>query len=142
MKGPIGKAQYDNIIGKKVKIITTAGSHNVPKGTIVTITHGNFGTSPSFHHDYGNNSILKLGNIELVAQTKEELGKELKKLRASFKKTETELKNKIKFLEETNSEAYDDNAFKVYVTLTALEDTKTSKIEKAKLIASLIEGNI
>jgi hypothetical protein len=51
-----------------------------------------------------------------------------------------ETKNKIAFMKETGSEMFDENEFKAYHTLTIIEQSDMSKIEKAKAIAALIAG--
>lgn len=51
-----------------------------------------------------------------------------------------ETKNKIAFMKETDSEIFDENEFKAYHTLTIIEQSDMSIIEKAKAIAALIAG--
>lgn len=51
-----------------------------------------------------------------------------------------ETKSKIDFMKETDSEVFDENEFKAYHTLTIIEQSDMSKMEKAKAIASLIAG--
>lgn len=51
-----------------------------------------------------------------------------------------ETKSKIAFMKETGSEVFDENEFKAYHTLTIIEQSGMSKIEKAKAIAALIAG--
>lgn len=51
-----------------------------------------------------------------------------------------ETKSKIAFMKETGSEVFDENEFKAYHTLTIIEQSDMSKIEKAKAIAALIAG--
>jgi hypothetical protein len=52
----------------------------------------------------------------------------------------TETKNKLDFMIESGSEMFDENEFKAYHTLTIIEQSDMSKIEKAKAIAALIAG--
>ena len=49
-----------------------------------------------------------------------------------------ETRMKIEFMDEIKSEEFDENEFKAYQTLTLIENTSMSKLEKAKAIASLI----
>lgn len=51
-----------------------------------------------------------------------------------------ETKNKIAFMQEVGSDQFDENEFKAYHTLTIIEQSDMSKIEKAKAIAALIAG--
>lgn len=143
------KKEADALIGKRVRIVNPNGSHLVPIGSNVVLTGvaGNAGSSYGyrFYHDYetsGGATVLKGTNFELVPQTKNELEKELRILRANFKKQETEIKNRLAFIKETGAIEYDEMEFKAYNTLSIIEDDKTSKSEKAKLIANLINGNV
>jgi hypothetical protein len=43
-------------------------------------------------------------------------------------------------MHETGSDTFDQNEFKAYHTLTIIEQSDMSKIEKAKAIAALIAG--
>lgn len=52
----------------------------------------------------------------------------------------TETKSKIAFMKEVGSEMFDENEFKAFHTLTIIEQSDMSKIEKAKAIAALIAG--
>jgi hypothetical protein len=47
---------------------------------------------------------------------------------------------KIDFMDEIKTEDFDENEFKAYQTLTLIENTSMSKLEKAKAIASLINS--
>jgi len=51
-----------------------------------------------------------------------------------------ETKSKIDFMKEVGSEMFDENEFKAYHTLTIIEQSDMTKIEKAKAIAALISG--
>lgn len=51
-----------------------------------------------------------------------------------------ETKSKIDFMKEVGTDMFDENEFKAYHTLTIIEQSGMSKIEKAKAIASLIAG--
>lgn len=49
-----------------------------------------------------------------------------------------EQQEKIKFLKEIGSDVFDPNEFKAYQTLTIIDNSNMSKLEKARAIASLI----
>ncbi len=51
-----------------------------------------------------------------------------------------ETQAKIAFMKEVDSDVFDENEFKAYHTLTIIEQSDMSKIEKAKAIAALISG--
>ena len=69
----------------------------------------------------------------------EQISKALAKIEAT-QKFIAETKSKIAFMQETGSEMFDENEFKAYHTLTIIEQSDMSKIEKAKAIAALIAG--
>ena len=49
-----------------------------------------------------------------------------------------ELSNKIKYMDETGTDTFDENEFKVYQTLTIIEKGNLSKLDKARAIAALL----
>ena len=51
-----------------------------------------------------------------------------------------EYKDRISFLDETGSEEWNENEFKAYRTLTIIEQSEMTKLDKAKAIAALIQG--
>ena len=74
--------------------------------------------------------------------TKEKFIEQINKAQEKIKATQDfidETKEKISFMEETQSEVFDDNEFKAYRTLSIIEQGNMSKIEKAKAIAALIK---
>ena len=70
-------------------------------------------------------------------ETKEELEENLNSLKCEIKV----IKEKISWMGEMGVSEYDENQFKVYQTLKALEDGSLSIKKKTKLIASLINGD-
>ena len=74
---------------------------------------------------------------------KEQFLEQIEKAEDKIKATEAfieETKLKIEFMEETNSEEFSENEFKAYQTLTLIENTSMSKLDKAKAIAQLINS--
>jgi hypothetical protein len=72
---------------------------------------------------------------------KEQFEEQIEKAEAKIAATQAfiaEIKMKIQFMAEVNSEDFDENEFKAYQTLTLIENTSMSKLEKARAIASLI----
>jgi hypothetical protein len=72
---------------------------------------------------------------------KEQFEEQIEKAEAKIAATQAfiaEIKMKIEFMTEIKSEDFDENEFKAYQTLTLIENTSMSKLEKAKAIASLI----
>jgi hypothetical protein len=72
---------------------------------------------------------------------KEQFEEQIEKAEAKIVATQAfiaEIKMKIEFMAEVNSEEFEENEFKAYQTLTLIENTSMSKLEKARAIASLI----
>ena len=72
--------------------------------------------------------------IQPLLSTREELESEI----AGLKSKIDEVQSKLQFLNETGYETFNEDEYKVYSTLSLLEDDKLSKIEKSKIIAELI----
>jgi hypothetical protein len=91
--------------------------------------------------------ITKSSNLDLFVENKqttieafnEQIDKALSKIEATnaFIK---ETKAKIDFMIETDSHTFNENEFKAYHTLTIIEQSGMSKMDKAKAIAALISG--
>ena len=74
-----------------------------------------------------------------IEQFEEQIDKAVAKIAATRAFIE-ETQNKIAFMKEVGSDQFDENEFKAYHTLTIIEQSDMSKIEKAKAIAALISG--
>lgn len=136
------KQADDYFIGKKFRVVKDTCSHRIKKGTIITITRINFGSPIYLYHDH-NGSYVTPTCLEELALSKEDVEKNIKDLKKQIKALQTEIKgeeSKIKFMQENKLDTYDEEEFKVYKTLEALEDPATSKVQKAKIIAALIKS--
>jgi hypothetical protein len=52
----------------------------------------------------------------------------------------SEMKAKIEFMDEIKADVFDENEFRAYQTLTIIEQSGMSKLEKARAIAQLISN--
>ena len=80
---------------------------------------------------------------ETPKTSKESFLEQIEKAQEKIKATNAfiaETQSKLAFLEETGSDSFDENEFKAFHTLTIIEQSDMSKIEKARAIASLIAG--
>lgn len=120
------------MIGKKVKIISNSSGHAIPIGTegIVERQQGN----QLFLK--GNGSWFYLTDVKILDTSKDDIAKNIDKLKSEIAIAE----NQLKFMDDNGLENYDEDQFKVYQTLTTLEDATLSKMDKAKMIADLISG--
>lgn len=145
---------YDEILnylkGKRIEIIKTVGNHNYgPVGTKITLDNPNMtlsGVSGTIYKclhrgtSIGNNLNFTCFTV-IISETEEEIKEEIKYLQTKKKEIDEEIKlekGKIAFIKETGSDKYDENEFKAYSALKTIEDKSLSIIERAKLIAKLI----
>ena len=117
-------------VGQRCKIVKNGSCHNYELGTIVTICK----ISGTHIYVNGIGSYFYKADLESLHLTKEDLLKDIKKYEEEIQ----QCKSKIEFITETGSESYDEDQFKVYNILKMIEDPKTTKIQKSKLIAEMI----
>lgn len=120
---------------KKVKIVGNKAGHGFSMGVLTDIANCiQSGSNVCVYLVTGTAYTVQLADIEPVsAETKAEIQENIKKLEAEIAIN----KSKLKFIEETGSEVFDETEFKVFQTLQTLKGKK-SDIEKAKAIAKLI----
>jgi hypothetical protein len=140
----------DYLRDKKILILNTTNSHNYGKvGTVVKLTSPTLGLSGGSGNNYtqlysgipSGNTIGFSSFHVLIAQTEEELLAEIKALEKSKKDIDKEIelcKNKIEFIKETGSKEFNENEFKAFNVLKTIDNGKLTRIEKARLIASLV----
>ena len=95
------------------------------------------------HLPNGNSIQMASSALDKVAARtkKEQFEEQIEKAEAKIAATQAfiaETKMKIDFMAEIKSETFDENEFKAYQTLTLIENTSMSKLDKAKAIAALI----
>ena len=121
--------------GDKVRVKNSNYTgYGVNKGDIVTIVAKGSPNSTVNWPDYGNFGVQNV-HIELLTETKEEIVSYIEKQ----EKLIQEAKDKLAWMKETDSEVFDTDQFKVWQTLTILENKKLTKLEKSKLVANLIK---
>lgn len=98
-------------------------------------------------HNAKYNYGVRSSNLELYVENKqttiEAFNEQIDRALAKIEATNNfiaETKAKIDFMNETNSDTFNENEFKAYHTLTIIEQSGMSKIDKAKAIAALISG--
>lgn len=133
------------LTGKKIKIISVAGGHNYgPVGTVLELTNIATASISSSSINYGipNGNTLRFTEFTVLTEiTSKEIKEDIKMYKEQLKEIEasiTQCNNKLDYLKEIGSDKFDDNEFKAYETLKLVDNKKLSTIEKAKLIAKLI----
>lgn len=133
------------IKGKSATIISniTGSSHAV--GTKVKLVQYQTGSTLVVIYKIEGDTNLHTKQekeFELSPETKKELQNSLLSLEKSIKTIQDEqvlIKSRIKFMEDNGIEEYDETTFKTFHVLNLLEQKHLSKIEKAKLISTLLK---
>ncbi len=120
-------------VGKKVTVL--ANQVGVPVGTISKVVRMTGGGNNYVIEAYPNNSLLK-SEIKIAPLTKEDIELEIAELNSEI----VDLNLKKEFMNANNLTEFDENQYKVFKTLTTLENKDLSSIEKSKIIASLLES--
>ena len=123
--------------GDKVKLVGASTNHGPGLGLTLTIQgpsgNGFYKTLEYPNYQFSVNDLAPLAS----KFTKKELEKEKKKLQEEI----ALLDNKMAYLDETGQDIGSDREFRVYQTLTFVEDGNLTKKEKAVAIARLLEDN-
>lgn len=124
-----------NYLGRKIKIKGNSyGFGGVVMGTTSKITRV---VNQTYYIEGSSNGVyLALNDFDLLPITKEEIENEIKDLNAKIAK----LNFQKQFMADNNLDEFDENQYKVFQTLKTLEDPNTNQMEKAKIIADLIQG--
>lgn len=128
-------------VGVKVRPIKNSNSHNYTIGKVYVVSTGVGAGSagcftaidpenPSFS---GNN--LRPGDVQIVNHDAEHYKNQINHFKAEIKKCETILD----WMQETGCTEYDENEFRVWTALSAIEDPALSKIDKTRIIAGLLK---
>jgi hypothetical protein len=144
------KFQNGDVVVVTNKISKWAQSqHKVKPGMVGTVMGYNFqgyytvrvdnGTPNGVNVSEKSNVFEKGKPKSSIEMFTEQIEKAVAKIEAT-KAFITETKSKIAFMQEIGSDQFDENEFKAYHTLTIIEQSDMSKIEKAKAIAALIAG--
>ena len=126
--------------GQKFRVIQNTNNHNYPLNKILTFSK-DFKSSSTRSYNVAvevSGNYLKIQDIELLNYTLIDMKKQLMESKKEYENIKKELETKIKFCEDTKTEEFDENTYKVYQTLAVLKETSTD-IEKAQAIAKLIQ---
>jgi hypothetical protein len=119
--------------------------HGIVPGMVGTVQGYNYNGQYSVNLDNGKrlqektNAFEKDSPKSSLEQFHDQIEKAEAKILATNRFIE-ETKNKIEFMLEVGTDQFDENEFKAFHTLTIIEQSGMSKIEKAKAIAALISG--
>jgi hypothetical protein len=137
------------VVGKKYRVIktpvgmTSSGGTGTGGGNLeVLINSKNTGGEDRWNSNNGSWYYgYELKSLE--PYTKEEILESIKEVESEIRTKNSEisnLKSKLKFMEENGLEEFDEDQFKVFRTLELIDSKELSKMEMAKEIAKLISG--
>jgi len=141
------KFQTGDVVVVTDKISKWAQSqHKVKPGMVGTVvSYSSYGSYYNVKLENGQN-INEKSNVFEKGKPKSSIEMFVEQIEKAVAKIEAtkafiaETKSKIAFMQEVGSDQFDENEFKAYHTLTIIEQSDMSKIEKAKAIAALIAG--
>jgi len=148
-----------NFIGKKVVIVGNSTNHRWKKGTVVTISHKNNvgccggydecddeeGYAQFTAYEGKNKNMAQTiarSDFELHEMSVDAINTIIVDIEKSIVKKKNEISmwnSKIDYLKETGGDVYNEDEWKAYQILKTINEG-TSDIEKAKLIAKIVNG--
>lgn len=121
--------------GTYVKIVANTASHNIPIGTRVKIGGSAGGSGPTATYRIeGYAPYVYARDIVAMSSTKKDIEAEIDEMEAEI----NSLNLKLKFMQDMKLDEYDEDEFRIYGILSAVEG-KGTKLEKAKLIKKLLD---
>lgn len=124
-------------VGDVVIPIRNVGSHNYTLGKeyiVHEICTENFRAKNPVTGELGN--YLRYDEVKLVGTNREYMLRQVAKLETEL----TDVRNKLAWMDEVGTDEFDETEYKVWSVMNAVEDTSMTKIERVKLIASLVKG--
>jgi hypothetical protein len=122
-------------VGDKVEIVSNkTGSHNAPVGETGTITQAQ-GNGYYRLAEFPNWNF-PVGDLKLIPCTFNKVGVESEK--AKLLVAVAALDAKLAYLDETGLDVACEKEYRVYQTLSLVDDKKLTKQQKAKAIAALL----
>ncbi len=143
MKQPSSQAEALEIFTKGKKFKLNKASKGFKKGDRVTVKSIGYGNPIYIYIEEGTNIYLTSTVLDELPLTVAELTSQIKELKSKKEELDLEIsetKDKIAFMKENGIEEFDENEFKVMKTLETLEDPKTTKLQKAKIIAGMLNS--
>jgi len=138
----------ENLIGKKVKIVANMANHGFKIGEEVTIMNiNNQGGCGGALYNAKNRRNQQYqvyeSDFKIPCFTKEEVEKEIVEIQKKIDEHQAKIdtwKEVMNYMTETGVDKYDEVEFKSYRVLKTINQN-TSDVEKAKMIAKIINGD-
>jgi hypothetical protein len=124
-------------VGDKIVPVRNVGSHDycIDKMYVVhEICSNNFRAIDPETKRVGN--YLRYDEVRLMVSNREFLVGQIEKLEAEL----NEIRSKVRWMDEVGTDEFDETEHKVWSVINAVETEGLSKIERVKLIASIVKG--
>jgi hypothetical protein len=121
-------------VGDRVKIIGNSAGHNIAIGTKVKIRQVSGAGVNTVYSFEGFTYNAYERDIEAVSFSRKDIEAEIDEMEAEI----NSMNLKLKFMQDMNLDEYDEDEFRIYGILSAVEG-KGTKMEKARLIKKLLD---
>lgn len=124
-------------VGDVIIPIRNVGSHNycLNKEYVVhEICGKKFRARNPINDEVGN--YLQYDEVKLACTNREYMLRQVAELETEL----TDVRNKLAWMDEVGTDEFDETEYKVWSVMNAVDDKSMTKIERVKLIASLVKG--
>jgi hypothetical protein len=129
-------------VNEVVRVVGNVSGHGFLMGESIKLTYvpktfgkGKVGLATAMSQSTGSRWSVNFKDVSKLSSSKESILSEIKEYEISIKN----LRAKLEFIEEVGSEEFDEDEFKIYNALKAL-DKKGTRIEKARALKAIING--
>lgn len=129
-------------VNEVVRVVGNVSGHGFLMGESIKLTYvpktfgkGKVGLATAVSQSTGYRCGVNFEDVSKLSSSKESILSEIKEYETSIKN----LRAKLEFIEEVGSEEFDEDEFKIYNALKAL-DKKGTRIEKARALKAIING--
>lgn len=129
-------------VNEVVRVVGNVSGHGFLIGESIKLTYvpktfgkGKVGLATAMSQSTGSRWGVNFEDVSKLSSSKESILSEIKEYEISIKN----LRAKLEFIEEVGSEEFDEDEFKIYNALKAL-DKKGTRIEKARALKAIING--
>ena len=129
-------------VNEVVRVVGNVSGHGFLMGESIKLTYvpktfgkGKVGLATAMSQSTGSRWSVNFEDVSKLSSSKESILSEIKEYEISIKN----LRAKLEFIEEVGSEEFDEDEFKIYNALKAL-DKKGTRIEKARALKAIING--
>lgn len=122
-------------VGDVIIPIRNVGSHNYCLNKEYVVHEiCKFRARNPINDEVGN--YLQYDEVKLACTNREYMLRQVAELETEL----TDVRNKLAWMDEVGTDEFDETEYKVWSVMNAVDDKSMTKIERVKLIASLVKG--